>query len=131
MAPREGMLTAQPPAATAAAPANNGSSWDPERDGWDPEDPNRRCFTCGRPPTGRFDDGSPRFDHGHRPDGSVWEAEVDDDHDAVSTIRVRERPFPGIVRYAIVALKPGDTAPDELSTFIRQWRRSRPRRRVS
>jgi hypothetical protein len=32
------------------------------------------CHTCGRLPVGTFDDGSPRYDHGHRPDGSTWEA---------------------------------------------------------
>ena len=25
----------------------------------------RRCWTCGAPATGTWDDGSPRFDHGH------------------------------------------------------------------
>jgi len=34
-----------------------------------------RCHTCGRPPVGTFQDGSPRYDHGHRPDGTTWEAE--------------------------------------------------------
>jgi hypothetical protein len=35
---------------------------------WDPDDPNRACFTCGAPPGGRFQDGSPRYpDCHHRP----------------------------------------------------------------
>lgn len=35
---------------------------------WDANDPNRPCFTCGGPPTGRFQDGSPRYPgHYHPP----------------------------------------------------------------
>lgn len=35
---------------------------------WDANDPNRPCFTCGGPPTGRFQDGSPRYPgHYHQP----------------------------------------------------------------
>ena len=30
------------------------------------------CHTCGRTPTGRYPDGSPRYDHGHGPDGLTW-----------------------------------------------------------
>lgn len=31
-----------------------------------------RCYTCGRPSTGTYSDGSPRYDHGHTPDGMTW-----------------------------------------------------------
>jgi hypothetical protein len=32
-----------------------------------------RCWTCGEPATGTWDDGSPRFDHGHdRSTGVRW-----------------------------------------------------------
>ncbi len=30
------------------------------------------CHTCGRLPIGTYHDGSPRYDHGHGPDGSTW-----------------------------------------------------------
>lgn len=38
------------------------------------------CFTCGLSPTDTYDDGSPRYDHGHDPvTGETWWAEIDDD----------------------------------------------------
>ena len=37
--------------------------WDPST--WDASDPDRPCYTCGRPPTGQFRDGSPSYDHSH------------------------------------------------------------------
>lgn len=37
----------------------------------------RRCFTCGEPATGSFDDGSPRWHHGHdRVTGVRWTVPV-------------------------------------------------------
>ena len=89
------------------------------------------CFTCGRPPTGRFADGSPKYDHGHRPDGTVWNTGPDDGSDPDGFVPPSERSLPGIARYAIVALKPGDIAPHRLSPFIGRWRRTaaRPSRR--
>lgn len=36
-------------------------TWDPEREGWSPLDPNRRCYTCGARPTHRYTDGSPGY----------------------------------------------------------------------
>ena len=42
--------------------------------GWMPRRraPRVPCHTCGRLPVGTFDDGSPRYDHGHTPDGETW-----------------------------------------------------------
>ena len=96
----------------------------------DTDDPDRPCWTCGRPPTGRYPDGSPSYDHGHQPDGAVWEAGPDGGFDPEPAVP-RERSLPGIARYAIVALKPGDIAPHRLSPFIGRWRRTaaRPSRR--
>lgn len=34
---------------------------------WDPRDPGRSCYTCGRPPDGRFPDGSPSYRCSHPP----------------------------------------------------------------
>lgn len=42
-----------------------------EHDGagdWEPGGPDRPCWTCGRPTSGRFPDGSPQYDHGYDPD---------------------------------------------------------------
>jgi hypothetical protein len=95
-------------------------AWPPGSGAWELDD-GHGCATCGRPPVGRFPDGSPRYDHGHLPDGGVWEAEED------ASGPVRERALPGIVRYAIVALRRGDPAPVEGSPFLRRWRGTEPR----
>lgn len=34
---------------------------------WVPIDPDRRCWTCGREPSSRYPDGSPRYDCRHEP----------------------------------------------------------------
>lgn len=37
------------------------------RDGYHPNDPQRRCFTCGAAPTGSYRDGSPSYGCGPHP----------------------------------------------------------------
>ena len=56
-----------------------GRTWDPETGLSEPRKlPESAgptsCRTCARAAVGTFSDGSARFDHGHLPDGTTWEA---------------------------------------------------------
>jgi len=58
------------PDSRTSSTATGAGTWDPVRDGWDPDDPDRPCWTCGFPPTGHYRDGSPRYG-GHPHDSTV------------------------------------------------------------
>jgi hypothetical protein len=50
-------------------PAPERSAWEAIRERtWSLNDPDRRCWTCGAPPTGRARDGGPSYDHSHNPE---------------------------------------------------------------
>lgn len=54
-------------------PSASSESATPWREGWEPFDPLRPCYSCGEPPSGWFDrEGTePRYDHSHWRPGST------------------------------------------------------------